>query len=136
MGVRVGIRFGELHLIAVMALFIGAHAHADDSDVTNTVESINKGRVLFANLCTACHGHDGKAQIDVVADATDLTDPSGYRNGNDRASILKSIRDGAGAAMPAFGTVLKNPADIGHLRNFIQSLWPTEQRPPIVKASD
>jgi mono/diheme cytochrome c family protein len=106
---------------------------ADEIAVPNTAESINRGRALFMTLCTQCHGHDGKAQIDVVSNATDLTDPSGYRNGRDNASIAKSIKDGAGAVMPAWGAVLKDPADIAHLRNFIQSLWPEAQRPPVVK---
>ena len=106
---------------------------AAEVDVPNTTESINKGRVLFMNLCTQCHGRDGKAQIDVVSNATDLTDPSGYKHGSDSASIDKSIRDGAGAVMPAWGTVLKDPADIDHLRNFIESLWPEAQRPPMVQ---
>jgi mono/diheme cytochrome c family protein len=117
--------------LALLALPVSVFA--DDADVPYTVESINKGRALFVTLCTACHGQDGKAQIDVVANATDLTDPSGYKHGSDNASIDKSIKDGAGAVMPAWGPVLKNPADIVHLRNFIQSLWPENQRPPLQK---
>ena len=106
---------------------------AADVAVPNTADSIGKGRALFLNLCAGCHGVDGKAQIDVVANATDLTDPSGYKNGSDVATITKSIRDGSGAVMPAWGPVLKDPADIGHLLNYVRSLWPEAQRPPIVK---
>jgi cytochrome c oxidase cbb3-type subunit III len=121
---------GCLISIGFAALLSAQILSADDTP--NTSESIAKGRTLFANLCAQCHGHDGRAQIDVVADATDLTDPSAYRNGSDPDSIVKSIRDGAGAGMPAWRSELKD-TDIAHLRNFIQSLWPPAQRPPLSK---
>ena len=113
--------------------FMSVLCSAAELNVPNTQESINKGRALFQTLCTQCHGHDGKAQIDVVANATDLTDPTAYLHGSDDAAIEKSIRDGAGAIMPAWGTELRNPDDIGHLRNFIQSLWPEDKRPALVE---
>ncbi len=37
--------------------------------------SIARGKILFARDCTECHGADGKSLVDVVANATDLTDP-------------------------------------------------------------
>jgi mono/diheme cytochrome c family protein len=106
---------------------------AADVNVSNTAESINKGRGIYMTLCTECHGRNGKAQVDVVSDATDLTDPSRYRNGSDDAAIFKSIKDGAGTGMPPWGAVLKSEEEIGHLRNFIRSLWPEAKRPPVVK---
>jgi mono/diheme cytochrome c family protein len=116
----------------IMLLAAAMPLSANDVDVPNTVTSINKGRLLYMTLCTACHGHDGKAQIDVVSNATDLTDPGAYNFGSDVASIDKSIRDGVGATMPAWGPTLRDPADIGHLRNYLRSLWPQAQRPAVV----
>jgi len=119
--------------LCVLGIVLSRVVCAADVDVPNTAESIAKGRALYLNLCSACHGIDGKALIDVVSNATDLTDPGEYKSGSDNASIVKSIRDGVGAVMPAWGMVLKDPVDIQHLRNFIQSLWPEAQRPPVVK---
>lgn len=106
---------------------------AGDVDVPNTVESIDRGRALYLQKCTECHGRNGKSQVEAISDATDLTEPSLYRNGSTDAAIEKSIRDGAGSGMPAYGAELKSPTDIGNLRNFIKSLWPEAQRPPVVK---
>ncbi len=110
-----------------------APAFAGEADVANTIESINKGRALFMTLCTQCHGANGKAQVEAVSDATDLTEPTLYRNGSSDAAIYKSIKDGAGTAMPPWGAVLKSEAEIGHLRNFVKSLWPPALRPPLAK---
>jgi mono/diheme cytochrome c family protein len=106
---------------------------AADADVPNTAESIAKGRALYMTLCTQCHGNNGKAQVEAVSDATDLTEPQLYRDGTTDAAIYKSIKDGAGSGMPPFATVLKKESDFGDLRNFIKSLWPAAQRPPVVK---
>lgn len=105
---------------------------AGEADVPNTAESIDKGRALYMRMCVECHGRDGRSQVEVISDATDLTEPLLYRSGSTDAAIDKSIRDGAGSGMPAYGAELKGAADIGHLRNFIKSLWPAAQRPPAV----
>jgi mono/diheme cytochrome c family protein len=105
---------------------------AGEADVPNTAESIDKGRALYMHTCVECHGRDGKSQVEVISDATDLTEPLLYRDGSTDAAIDKSIRDGAGSGMPAYGAELKSAADVGHLRNFIKSLWPVAQRPPVV----
>jgi mono/diheme cytochrome c family protein len=123
-------------LVFLSIFFFGISAapvFAGDADVPYTAESINKGRGLYMTLCTECHGRNGKAQVEAVSDATDLTDPAGYRNGSSDAAIYKSIKEGAGTGMPPFGSVLKTEADIGNLRNFIYSLWPEARRPPVAK---
>jgi mono/diheme cytochrome c family protein len=122
-------RFFQLGLL----LATSVPAFAGEADVPNTAESIKKGQGLYMTLCTECHGRNGKAQIDVVSDATNLTDPALYRNGSSDAAIYKSIKDGAGAGMPPYADVLKSEADIGNLRNFIKSWWPEAKRPPVVK---
>jgi mono/diheme cytochrome c family protein len=100
--------------------------------VPNTRDSIKVGARLFANSCTQCHGTDGKAQIDVVAHATDLTSPTLYSHGTSEGEIFRTIRDGAGVAMPPFRSTLTRDEDIWSLVNFVRSLWPQDKRPPIV----
>jgi mono/diheme cytochrome c family protein len=83
---------------------------------------------LYKLHCTTCHGPDGKAQIDVIADATDLTEPDLYRNGSTPEDMHRSIEQGAGVAMPAWGPQLRNPDDLWHLVNFVRSLWPADRQ--------
>lgn len=93
--------------------------------------SITQGRGIFLRMCASCHGNDGKAAIDVVADATDLTDPKSWRNGTTDGEIYRSTRDGQGQSMPTFRTQIKKDDDLWHLVNFIRSLWPEATRPPL-----
>jgi mono/diheme cytochrome c family protein len=92
--------------------------------------SIAAGKQLYGlNNCAACHGADGKALIDVVANATDLTSPQLYDHGTKVGEIFKSIRDGAASAMPSYKGKIAKEADIWNLVNFIQSLWPADKQP-------
>jgi cbb3-type cytochrome c oxidase subunit III len=100
------------------------------SPVPYTKKSISQGRSLFARNCTACHGVDGKATVDVVADATDLTSPKLWKNGTTEGEIFRSIREGQGASMPTFKAQLSE-VDMWHLVNYIRSLWPESVRPPL-----
>ncbi len=70
------------------------------SPVANTKKSIARGRVIFMQNCTSCHGENGKAEGSLVADATDLTSPQLYKSGTSEGEIFHSIRDGAGDQMP------------------------------------
>ena len=128
--------------IAVLLLALAAPATAAPQDkltpaeakklkspVPYTKKSIAQGRGVFARYCTSCHGNDGKSAVDVVADATDLTDPPNYRDGSSEGEMFRSIRDGAGASMPAFKTQLRNEEDMWHLVNFVRSLWPDSMQP-------
>ena len=101
------------------------------SPVTFSKESIARGRELFARNCTACHGNDGKSQVDVVANATDLTEPKMWRSGTSEGEIFRSIRDGAGDSMPSFKAQFRKEEDLWHLVNFIRSLWPEPMRPKL-----
>jgi len=101
------------------------------SPVSYTKDSITRGRTLYARSCTTCHGADGKALVDVVADATNLTDPSLWKSGTSEGEIFRSIRDGAGDTMPPFKTQIQKEEDIWHLVNFIRSLWPEAMRPKL-----
>ena len=99
--------------------------------IPNTRKSISQGRNTFARYCTGCHGADGKATVDVMGDASDLTSPKTWKNGSTEGEIFRSIRDGESASMPAFKTQLRQESDIWDLVNFIHSLWPESMRPPI-----
>ncbi len=101
------------------------------SPVANTKKSIARGRVLFMQNCTSCHGENGKAEGSLVADATDLTSPQLYKSGTSEGEIFHSIRDGAGDQMPAFKSQLDSETDIWNLVNFIRSLWPESARPTV-----
>ena len=101
------------------------------SPVANSKKSIAQGKTLFARSCASCHGADGKAQVDVVADATDLTSPNLYKSGTSEGEIFRSIRDGAGETMPPFKTQITPETELWNLVNFARSLWPESQRPPL-----
>jgi mono/diheme cytochrome c family protein len=99
--------------------------------VADTKTSIARGRVIFMQNCTTCHGENGKAEGSLIADATDLTSPQLYKSGSSEGEIFHSIRDGAGDQMPAFKSQLDSETDIWNLVNFIRSLWPAAMRPPV-----
>ena len=102
-------------------------AKALKSPVPSTSDSIARGKRLYqTHGCANCHGADGKALIEVVANATDLTDPSVWKNGTSEGLIFRSIRDGAGLAMPPFKTEVTAQEDLWHLVNFVRSLWPAK----------
>ena len=101
------------------------------SPVAYTKKSIARGRVIFMQNCTSCHGENGKAEGSLVADATDLTSPQLYKSGTSEGEIFHSVRDGAGDQMPAFKSQLDNETDIWNLVNFIRSLWPESARPAV-----
>jgi len=94
-------------------------------------KSIDRGRVLFFQNCTSCHGENGKAEGSLIADATDLTTPDLYKSGTTDGEIFRSIRDGAGDQMPAFKSQIDKETDIWNLVNFIHSLWPESKRPAL-----
>ncbi len=140
-----------VHLILISgALFAGTTHHAEYNEGQNQTgrltleeakklkspipfskESIARGRAVFARNCTACHGADGKSEVDVVANATDLTEPKLWRSGTAEGEIFRSIRDGAGDTMPSFKSQLQKEEDLWHLVNFIRSLWPESMRPKL-----
>jgi mono/diheme cytochrome c family protein len=106
-------------------------AKALKNPVPNTSKSIGRGKTMYGALgCADCHGADGKALTEIVANATDLTNPDIWKNGTAEGLIFRSIRDGAGLAMPPFKTQVNTQDDLWHLVNFIRNLWPEGQRPP------
>lgn len=102
-----------------------------ESPVPYTASSIKRGKTTYARYCTECHGPDGKAQIDVIADATDLTTPQFWKHGIAPGEIFRSIRKGAGVAMPPFAIQMRREEDTWHVVNFVRSLWPPAKRPEL-----
>jgi mono/diheme cytochrome c family protein len=104
-------------------------AKALKNPVPSTSDSIARGKRLYqTHGCANCHGADGKALVEIVANATDLTDPAVWKNGTAEGLVFRSIRDGAGLAMPPFKTEVTAQEDLWHLVNFVRSLWPEDKR--------
>ena len=95
-----------------------------------TKKSIAQGRTLYLHNCTSCHGSDGKATVEVVSNATDLTAPKLWRNGTSDGEIFRDIRDGTGE-MPAFKSQIHQEEDLWNLVNLVRSLWPESMRPAL-----
>jgi mono/diheme cytochrome c family protein len=109
------------------ALSMAFIAPGQANPVPYSEESIASGSQLYTQYCTECHGKDGRAQMDVISDATNLTEPAEYYNGSTQADIFNSIKNGAGVGMPPWSAQLKDDG-IWSLVNFIRSLWTEEQR--------
>jgi mono/diheme cytochrome c family protein len=85
--------------------------------------AVERGAQLFQQYCTECHGRDGRAQLDVISDATDLTMPVDYYNGYTDEDIYNSIANGAGVAMPGWRPVVGSDEAVWDLVYFVKSLW-------------
>ena len=118
--------------ISTLLLSAATAAQASNPVASNPVAydkaSIARGAELYQQFCTECHGKDGRAQMDVISDATDLTYPEDYYNGNTPQDIFRSIKEGAGVGMPPWAMQIKDDNDIWNLVNFIRSLWSDQQR--------
>lgn len=84
--------------------------------------ALERGAQLYQQYCTECHGRDGRAQLDVISDATDLTQPSYYYSGSSDQEIFNSIANGAGVAMPAWRAQLGSDAAVWDLVYYVKSL--------------
>jgi mono/diheme cytochrome c family protein len=84
--------------------------------------ALERGAQLFQQYCTECHGRDGRAQLDVISDATDLTQPTYYYSGSSDQEIFNSIANGAGVAMPAWRAQLGSDAAVWDLVYYVKSL--------------
>ena len=85
--------------------------------------AIERGAQLFQQYCTECHGRDGRAQLDVISDATDLTQPTYYYSGSSDQEVYNSIANGAGVAMPAWRAQLGSDAAVWDLVYYVKTLW-------------
>src|SRR5580658_5891371 len=58
------------------------------SPVPFSKASIARGKILYARTCTECHGADGKSLVDVIANATDLTNPKAWKSGTSEGEVF------------------------------------------------
>ncbi len=107
--------------LALVVLF-STVAVANEQPADNA-EAVQRGAQLYVQHCTQCHGQDGRAQVDVIADASDLTQPADYYNGSSDQDIYNSIAVGAGVAMPAWRNVVGSDEAVWDLVYFVKSLW-------------
>ncbi len=135
--------------VVIGAVFV-AFASAQDDDgrlsqdaakalknpVPFTKDSIAKGRIMYSRDCTECHGADGRSQVDVIANATDLTQPKYWKSGISQGEVFRSVRDGAGDSMPPFSDKFDKEDDMWHVVNFVLSLWPADARPKLVETAN
>ncbi len=70
----------------------------DPSLAATNGDAIARGRGLYANVCAACHGADGKGMT--ALGAPDLTDDY-WLYGRSRAAIREGIERGRNGSMPA-----------------------------------
>ena len=97
---------------------VGAHAQpAADA------AAVQRGGQLFQQYCTECHGRDGRAQVDVISDASNLTLPADYYNGSTDQDLFNSIANGAGVAMPGWRQAVGSDEAVWDLVHFVKSLW-------------
>lgn len=115
-------------LAVVVCLIAPQQVAAATPTIPYDEASIDAGKRLFRMHCPSCHGSDGRARIDFVSDATDLTTPARYRNGATAMDLFKSLSEGAGTDMPPFQYTLTNADDRWHLIHFIISTWTPEER--------
>jgi cytochrome c oxidase cbb3-type subunit 3 len=64
------------------------------------------GKKLFADNCAVCHGPDGKGNQDVGS--ANLTDKI-WLYGSDKETIVRTVTNGRGGVMPAWGSRLPEP---------------------------
>ena len=81
-------------------------------------EAAEKGKVIFAEQCAACHGEDGKGNLELGS--PNLTDNI-WLYGGTRDAILDSIRNSRAGVMPAWSGRLP-PETIKQLAVFVHSL--------------
>jgi mono/diheme cytochrome c family protein len=89
----------------------------------DNAEAVERGAQIFRQYCTECHGRDGRAQLDVISNATDLTYPADYYSGHSDQDIYNSIANGAGVAMPAWRAAVGSDEAVWDLVYFVKSLW-------------
>ncbi len=88
------------------------------SDKATDAAAAERGKSIFADNCAACHGEDGKGNIELGA--PNLTDNI-WLFGSTPAEIAETIRTGRGGVMPHW-TGRLDPATIKMLTVYVHSL--------------
>ena len=107
-------------VLAAMVILCADMSSAQESMATDKAP-IAGGRQLFLGKCAACHGPNGKAEVEAMASAADLTRPQFFTRGSGDAQIFNSIANGVGNSMPPFKSELTDP-DIWKIIAFIRSI--------------
>ncbi len=77
-----------------------------------------KGKTIYAENCAACHGDDGKGNMELGSPS--LVDKI-WLYGSDKATIVNRIQNGGGGVMPSWGGRL-DPVTIKSLTVYVHSL--------------
>jgi cytochrome c oxidase cbb3-type subunit 3 len=80
--------------------------------------AVARGREIFAEQCVACHGEDGKGNVELGA--PNLADAI-WLYGGSKEDIMESIRTGRGGQMPSWEGRL-DPVTIKSLAVYVHSL--------------
>jgi cytochrome c oxidase cbb3-type subunit 3 len=84
----------------------------------STSGDLAKGKALFADNCAACHGDDGKGNLELGA--PNLTDAI-WLYGSDEASVVETITNGRQGVMPGWSGRL-DPVTIKSLAVYVHTL--------------
>jgi mono/diheme cytochrome c family protein len=93
--------------------------------IAGSPELIERGKARYTKDCAACHGElgrgDGPAAMSMNPRPRDFTAPNGWTNGNDLASIYRTVTEGVkGTSMAPFDYLPKT--DRMALAHYVQSL--------------
>jgi cytochrome c oxidase cbb3-type subunit 3 len=88
------------------------------SDKASDVAAAERGKVIFAEQCAACHGEDAKGKLDMGS--PNLTDKI-WLYGGTKEAILETLRAGRNGVMPAWSGRL-DPTTIKQLAVYVHSL--------------
>ncbi len=114
-----------LCFVAVMCggVYLQAMPRAAAQAQSKAAPPTERGRTLYAQHCTRCHGDDGRSQTEQgeLYGATDLTSARWWKDEhiNDRR-LTNSIAHGKKGGMPAFGERLVK-ADIAALVAYVRT---------------
>lgn len=98
-------------------LALKPYKDASVAQLSANSQAIEKGRALFLNYCTTCHGSAAKG----ARGFPNLTDLS-WQWGGAPDEILASIQNGRLAAMPAWGDALGGASGVRDVAAYVRSL--------------
>jgi cytochrome c oxidase cbb3-type subunit 3 len=124
--IKTSITDGRTSMMPPMGAAVGGDAGVKDtahyvlslSGLTHESERAARGKVLFVQACSACHGADGKGNPQLGA--PNLTDGV-WLHGSTEAAIVEQIVKGRTSQMPAHKDLLA-PAKIHLLTAYVFSL--------------